>query len=176
MKGSGTLSVSLLSLFSLYHFKTTGPDRPRKKEKKKKTWEETPSNFYSECLFFILFSPFLQNFLLLFVFVLKICVCIYFLVGFNLWLFANTGLLGFDKKRRFGSILDIFSLHKKQRWEWVKATNTKGWKTRDVISDSKAERTLEFLSPIHTLFAERAKRALPIWMERAFQLLYESKV
>ena len=47
---------------------------------------------------------------------------------------------------------------------------------RDVISDSKAERTLEFLSPIHTLFAERAKRTLPIWMERAFQLLYESKV
>ena len=124
---------------------------------------------------FYFFSFFLQNFLFFF-FVLKICVCIYFLVGFNLWLFANTGLLGFDKKRRFGSILDIFSLHKKQRWEWVKATNREGWKTRDIISDSKAERTLEFLSPIHTLFTERAKRALPIWMERAFQLLYESKV
>ena len=50
--------------------------------RKKKKWEETPTNVYSEYLFFILFSPFLQNFF--FFWVLKICVCIYFLVGFNL--------------------------------------------------------------------------------------------
>ena len=39
---------------------------------------------------------------------------------------ANTGLLGFDKERRFGSILGIFDLHKKQRWKWVRATNREG--------------------------------------------------
>ena len=37
-------------------------------------------------------------------------------------------------------------------------------------------KNFEFFSPIHTLFAERAERALPTRMERAFQLLYESKV
>ena len=52
--------------------------------------------------------------------------------------------LGFDKERRFGSILGILSLHKKQRWEWVRVTNNEGWNTRGLINDSRAGRTLSF--------------------------------
>ena len=104
---------------------------------------------------FYFFSFFLQNFLFFF-FVLKICVCIYFLVGFNLWLFANTGLLGFDKKRRFGSILDIFSLHKKQRWK-RQTERGERWEMSLVIAKLK-----ELLSFSHrsTLYFLKEQRGL----------------
>ena len=70
--------------------------------KKKKKHGKKDQLIFTVSLFYF-FSLFLQNFLsffvfFFFVFVLKICVCIYFLVGFNLWLFANMGLLGFIKK------------------------------------------------------------------------------
>ena len=69
---SGTLRISSLSLFSLYHFKTTRPDRLRKKERKKKTWEERPTNFSSKYLFFIFFLRFFKiSFLLLLLLLLR---------------------------------------------------------------------------------------------------------
>ena len=45
-----------------------------------------------------------------------------------------------------------------------------------LIIDSRSKRTLSFSHRFRTLFAERVERALPTWMERAFQLLYKSKV
>ena len=142
VNGLGTLFVSLLSLFSLYHFRTIRLDQLRKKKKKHGKKDQL---IFTVSLFYLFFSPFLQNsFFFFFFFFLKICVCVYFLVGFNLWLFANTGLLGFDKERRFGSIFGIFGLHKKQRWEWVRATNREGWKTRDLILALKNSEFLLF--------------------------------
>ena len=74
---SGVLRISL---FSLYHFRTARLDRLRKKEKKKKTWEERPTNFSSKYLFFIFLSVSSKfPFFFFFFFVLKIRVCIYFL-------------------------------------------------------------------------------------------------
>ena len=55
---SGALCISSLSLFSL----SFQDIRTRSaQEERKKKWDETPTNVYSEYLFFILFSPFLQK-------------------------------------------------------------------------------------------------------------------
>ena len=101
-----TLRISSLSLFSLSFQQKVSlfsiPDRLRHKsnfypkKRKQKTWEERPTNFSSKylCFFFFFFSVSSKFTLFFFFLVLKIYVCIYFLVGFNLWLFANTGLLG----------------------------------------------------------------------------------
>nr|POE58380.1 hypothetical protein CFP56_08914 [Quercus suber] len=42
------------------------------------------------------------------------------------WEVRPTNFSCFDKERRFSSVLGIFGLHKKRRWEWVRATNKEG--------------------------------------------------
>ena len=81
---SGVLRISL---FSLYHFRTARLDRLRKKERKKKHGKKDRLIFPVSISFLFFFLRFfkISFFVVVVVVVVKICVCIYFLVGFNLF-------------------------------------------------------------------------------------------